>query len=77
MNLFRSEDHVRNWKRFTPDTEQGIVPLQNLVQLFSGDFFRRRMDPDYATRSRGYWKEVLGILRELAKVHPFWAPPGG
>ncbi len=35
MNLFRSEEHIRNWSRFDPAAEQGIVPLANLVQLFS------------------------------------------
>lgn len=76
MNLFRSEDHVRNWSRFDSATEQGIVPLPSLVELFSGDFFRRRLEPGYASRSRTYWDQVLAALREVAKEHPFWAPPG-
>ena len=28
MNLFRSEEHVRNWPGFAPGTEQGLIPLQ-------------------------------------------------
>jgi len=77
MNLFRSEDHVRNWSRFDATAEQGIVPLANVVHLFSGDFFRRRRDPDYASRSQKYWGAVLDVLRGMAKEHPFWTPPGG
>jgi hypothetical protein len=75
MNLFRSEDHVRNWSRFDPAAEQGIVPLSNLVGLFSGDFFRRRGEPGYASQNRKYWRAVLDILGEMAREHPFWSPP--
>ncbi len=75
MNLFRSEDHARNWSRFSLDTEQGIVPLANIVALFSGDCFRRRLEPDYVSHVPEYWGKVLEILREMAKERPFWAPP--
>jgi hypothetical protein len=40
--------------RFDPAAEQGIVPLEGLIHLFSLDMFKRRLDPDYATRSRKY-----------------------
>jgi hypothetical protein len=76
MNLFRSEDHVRKWKFFASGTEQGIVPLANVAALFSGDFMRKRLEPDYVSRFPGYWAQVIGALRELAKEHPFWTPPG-
>ena len=52
MNLFRSEEHIRSWSRFDPAAEQGIVPLADLVMLFSLDMFKKRLEPDYATRSR-------------------------
>ena len=72
MNLFRSEEHIRNWSRFDAAAEQGIVPLANIVKLFSLDMFKRRLDPDYATRSREYAREFLAAVAELGKIRAFW-----
>ena len=47
MTFFRSEEHLRNWAQFDPATEEGIIPLNDLIKLFSGRTFRRRLDPDY------------------------------
>jgi len=69
MNLFRSEEHVRNWSGFKPDTEEGIVPLDDLVKLFSGNYFRRRLDDDWVSRSREY---AIELGKEFAKKGPFW-----
>ncbi len=72
MNLFRSEEHIRNWSRFDPDAAQGIVPLADVVRLFSLDMFKKRLEPDYATRSHEYAREFLAAVAELGKVRPFW-----
>jgi len=74
MNLFRSEEHVHHWSGFKSDTEQGIVPLPELLKLFSGSFFTRRLDPDYVSRSREYLGQLLTALTEIGKTRPFWAP---
>jgi hypothetical protein len=75
MNLFRSEEHIRNWAQFDPTTEEGIIPLPDLVKLFSGNFFRRRMDPDWVSRSREYAREMVGTMKEIGKTGPFWQRP--
>jgi hypothetical protein len=72
MNLFRSEEHIRNWARFDPATEEGIVPLEDLVKLFSGNYFRRRLDPDWVSRSREYAREMAATFKEIGKTGPFW-----
>jgi hypothetical protein len=72
MNLFRSEEHIRSWSRFDPAAEQGIVPLANLVMLFSLDMFKKRLEPDYIARSNQYVGEFLSAIAELAKTSPFW-----
>ncbi len=72
MNLFRSEEHIRSWSRFDPAAEQGIVPLADLVRLFSLDMFKKRLEPEYATRSRSYAGEFLSAVAELGKTRPFW-----
>ena len=72
MNLFRSEEHVRNWASFEAETEEGIVPLPDMVKLFSGPYFRRRMDPDYVSHMREYAREVVGTMKEIGRTGPFW-----
>jgi hypothetical protein len=76
MNLFRSEEHIRKWARYDPATEQGILPLQNVVNVFSGKFMQKRLDLNYASHALGYFDEVVSVISEIAKTRPFWAPPG-
>jgi hypothetical protein len=72
MNLFRSEEHIRNWSSFDPAAEQGIVPLANLAKLFSMDMFKKRLEPDYVARVGQYAKEFFAAVAELGKTLPFW-----
>jgi hypothetical protein len=74
MNLFRSEGHVRNWNGFTSNTEEGIVQLPDLLQIFSSNLFTRRLDPDYVSHYREYAKEFMAAMAEFGKTRPFWAP---
>ncbi len=76
MNLFRSEDHIRNWARYNPGTEQGILPLQNIVNLFSGKFMQKRLDLNYASHALDYFGELVSVISEIAETRPFWTPPG-
>jgi len=73
MNLFRSEEHIKNWKGYQPGTAGGIVALRDLVSLFSLPFMRRRLDPDYVSRSGEYVNGFLSAVSEVAKKNPFWA----
>jgi len=72
MNLFRSEEHVRNWVRFDPATEDGIISLPDLVRFFSCEYFRRRLDPDYFSQRLTYRTELFAVLKEIGKTGPFW-----
>jgi hypothetical protein len=74
MHFFRSEEHLRNWKQFSPETEAGIIPLDDLLKVFSGEFFRRRMDPDYVSHMQEYIGEFMNTLREVGKTGAFWIP---
>jgi len=75
MNLFRSEEHVRNWDGFKTSTEEGILPLSDLVKLFSGDLFTRRLESDYVSRGMGMYFDQFGkTVAEMAKLRPFWSP---
>ena len=72
MNLFRSEEHIRNWARFDPATEEGIIPLPDLVKLFSGSYFRRRLDGDWVSHQKEYAREMRQTLKDIGKTGPFW-----
>jgi hypothetical protein len=72
MNLFWSEEHVHNWSGFKSGTEEGIIPLLDMAKVFSGNFFRRRLDADYVSNMREYEMEVVGTLRNRGS---FWQLP--
>ncbi len=72
MNLFRSEEHVRNWSGFKADTEAGINQLSDVVGLFSLNLFTKRLDPDYASHLQEYLMELIGALKGMG---PFWQVP--
>jgi len=72
MNLFRSEEHVRNWSGFKADTGEGINKLSEVAGLFSLNFFNRRLDPDYTSRMHQYLMELIGALKGMSS---FWQPP--
>jgi len=74
MNLFRSEEHIRNWDGFDADSEEGIISLADLIELFSGSYFRRRLDPDWVSRSGEYALEMVATMQEIGKTGSFWQP---
>ncbi len=75
MNLFRSEEHVRNWASFVQGTEEGITPLPDMVKLFSGPYFKKRSDPDYVSRMFEYAGGMVAVMKEIGKTGPFWKRP--
>jgi len=75
MHFFRSEEHLRNWVGYGADTESGIVPLQGLMKWFSGEMFRRRLDPDYMTKSPEYSGSFIEPLIEMGKTDSYWISP--
>jgi hypothetical protein len=75
MNFFRSEEHVRNWASYTEGTDEGIMPLPEMMKLFSGPYFRRRCDEDYVSHMFEYAREMTQTLKELGKTGPFWKRP--
>jgi hypothetical protein len=72
MNLFQSEEHIHNWASFDPAANEGIIPLPDLVNLFSVKHFTRRLDPDYFSRNL-YLDDFLAAVKELGKTRPFWS----
>ena len=50
MNLFRSEEHARNWREFDPQFSESLQPLAHWVERFSEERFRARGAPAYISR---------------------------
>ncbi|MEJ2658755.1 MAG: hypothetical protein P8012_16465 [Desulfobacterales bacterium] len=72
MNLFRSEEHIKNWSGFKAGTEEGINPLSDIVKLFSLNLFTKRLDANYASHMDAYLMEFVGALKKMGS---FWHPP--
>ena len=47
MNLFRSEEHARNWASFNANFTETLQPVSYWLERFSGERFRARIRPDY------------------------------
>jgi len=52
MNLFRSEEHARNWGRFDTAMASSIMPVAEWADIFSNPFFRERGRADYISWTR-------------------------
>jgi hypothetical protein len=74
MNLFRSEEHVKNWPLYDSLSAESIMPLSEWATVFSGPLFRNRLEPDYLSRVKEYASEMLLSLKKLGKAGPFWTP---
>jgi hypothetical protein len=49
MNLFRSEEHARNWVGFNPAYEETLQPLSYWADRFSNEIFRARLRSDHVS----------------------------
>ena len=72
MNLFRSEEHVRNWSPYNSISEEAIMPIADWALAFSGSMCRDRPGPDILSRRSEYRSELLRTLRELGREGSFW-----
>ena len=72
MNLFRSEEHVKNWSQYHPESADGTMPLGDYATLFGIRLFRERLEPDYVLRLMELAPEWITTLVNLGKTGPFW-----
>jgi len=74
MNLFRSEEHVKNWAAYDPVSAESIIPVAVYAKVWSGPLFKNRLAPDYLSRVPEYAEVFIKTLREIGKGGPFWIP---
>jgi hypothetical protein len=65
MNLFRSEEHARNWESFDESMVSALKPVAEWADIFSNQFFRQRGRPDYISwMSSGEGRAAFAELRK-------------
>jgi hypothetical protein len=74
MNLFRSEEHVKEWSSYDIISADSVMPLADWAFAFSGPLFRNRLAPDYLVRAHEYAPEFFLALKKLGKEGSFWTP---
>jgi hypothetical protein len=74
MNLFRSEEHVKNWSSYDPISDEAIMPLADWASAFSGSMCRDRLGPDILSRRSEYLAELFQALRGFGREGSFWQP---
>ena len=63
MNLFRSEESVRAWADFDPETEKAIKPVREWARMMTGlRVVQKRLEDDFVEKSEEYGNEALGAL---------------
>ena len=67
MNLFRSEEHARNWAQFNPDFEKTLQPVSFWLEVFSGEMFKARSRPDFISwlKSDAGKQAVQSVMAKL------------
>ena len=76
MNLFRSEEHARNWHGFKPEAEGGLLTLAQMMEVFSAPMFRERSAPNYISRYGELRPGFVAGLTQITRDHPFWRVKG-
>ena len=75
MNLFRSEEHARNWTGFSEEASGGLLTLAQIVEIFSAEQFRERGAADYLTRYPQLRPKFIETLGRVTQGSAFWALP--
>jgi hypothetical protein len=73
MNLFRSEEHVRNWSLYDPISEEAIMPLADWDWAF-GALSRNFLEPDRLARVPEFMGDYFARMAELGRTGSFWTP---
>ena len=75
MNLFRSEEHARNWSGFKTGSEGGLLSLGQYMEIFAAPYFQERGSGRYISSVPDLRGSFLAKLKEVTDDHPFWRLP--
>ena len=69
MNLFRSEEHARNWDRYDEAMVASIRPVSEWADIFSNIYFRERGRSDSISWSQSQaGREAFDEVRRRARA---------
>ena len=72
MNLFRSEEHVRNWSKFRDEAADGTVSLAQAAQLSAAGLYSERLSADYLARRADLARGFVDAFAAIGKTGPYW-----
>ena len=79
MNLFQSEEHIKSWALYDPQSADGTMLLGDYAALFRERLFKERLEPDYLLRQEELTADQVAnwtaALARLDKAGPFWSFP--
>jgi class 3 adenylate cyclase len=70
MNLFRSEEHLARWLRYSHAVDDYVMSVADWARVFSASAFRRRLEPDYLAHAPEYLEDYRQALRATGKTLP-------
>jgi hypothetical protein len=72
MNLFRSEEHARNWHGFRKAATAGLLPLETLLKMHEGPRHREMLNGHYISNFQDFTRDYLNRVNVVMNDHPFW-----
>ncbi len=77
MNLFRAEEHAKNWSGGRRVAAGGLLPLNDILTIFSAPNYRQRLNGRYISALPELRKTQLETIERVTGGHPFWSvsPP--
>jgi hypothetical protein len=76
MNLFRSEEHARRWSGFRAESAAGLLPLSDILAIFSGRLFRERLSGRYLSDLKDLALAQGELVKQVTGDNPFWRRTG-
>ena len=72
MNFFRSEVNIASHVGSERKKAGGIISVDDLMQLFSGPYFKNRRQLDYYSKMGSYLPDMIATLDTLQHAGPYW-----
>jgi hypothetical protein len=74
MNLFRSEEHVRNWSGFKEGTDEAILSVADLMAVFRTPRHSEKFSGNYVSSAPKYAPLFFEKVKEVTGNASFWNP---
>ena len=74
MNLFRSEEHVKNWSGFKEGTDEAMLSVVDLMAIFQTPRHRAKYIGNYVSCAPEYAPAFFDKLKEVTGGASFWNP---